>query len=498
MKKTRRTGRFLCQILTIVFFVTCFPIFAFAENDNTSWSDETSLKTYEASIETKVEFGTLVPVINFAEDSFYNGYPQTLVTINPDPEGPELDPKMVEITYKGKKINGEDYAQSTLPPTDAGTYIVSAQYKGDDVYTSIEKSQTIKIKPIELKTTGFITEKPVAKIYDGNTNVPDTLIQGLGNIGVINVDIDTVVFNYKSANFLSKDVKSLNPNQVVLNKITISGSKAQNYVIVEENNNTKAATNTDVFLIANINPKPIEVILTGQDKTYDGTANLYEYELSVNQADLIKGEDVGAFGAENFYPWYGDINTKQENVGTYPVWASGGFYLFGINGTNADNYIIKKDTIISKKKYEITPAAVTVIPSYVSKKQGTADPALTYAVWQDSSGDGFVKGLYGDDVLYGSLERESGEAVGTYDVLLGSLNNPNYRITLTDGNDKFEILKNEESIATYTGNDYDNSGNGSEEAEAKPPVPYFGIALLLLLLLAGAAFYGKNRLTKMD
>ena len=36
------------------------------------------------------------------------------------------------------------------------------------------------------------------------------------------------------------------------------------------------------------------------------------------------------------------------------------------------------------------------------------------------------------------------------------------------------------------------------EKEEESPVPYMGIALLLLLLIAGAIFFGKNRLTKMD
>ena len=134
----------------------------------------------------------------------------------------------------------------------------------------------------------------------------------------------------------------------------------------------------------------------------------------------------------------------------------------------------------------------------MSKIQGEADPALTYTVWQNDSGDGFNKGLYADDVMFGSLEREAGEAVGSYDIFLGSLNNSNYRIILADGSDKFEIIKKEDAVAVYGGNDYSNGENGTTEQEEESPVPYMGIALLLLLLIAGAIFFGKNRLTKMD
>lgn len=498
MKKTKSNKRFLCFILTIILLVTCSPIGVLAENSNDAWQNETDAGFIDAISGNGMELETLIPIIVFFEQAVYNGNPQILATINPQPDGPELDPERIEITYQGIKSDGETYPQATIPPTDVGTYTVSARYKGDDAYSSVEETRVIKLKPLELKTTEFFTDKPITKNYDGNTNVPDKAIQGLRNMGVINADINAVDFNYKSANFLSKDVKVVNPNRVILKEVAISGSKAKNYIVIEEKKETQPLTNMDVYLAANITAKPVEVILTGQDKVYDGTANLYDYELTLNQADLIKGEEVGAFGAENFYPWYGDVNTQQDKVGTYNVWATGGFYLYGINGTNPDNYVIKSDTIVSKKKYQITPASVTVIPSYVSKIQGEPDPALTYVVWQDESGDGFIKGLYGDDVLFGSLERESGEAVGSYDVFLGSLNNPNYRITLTDGDDKFEILKSEEIIATYTGNDYDNDGNGTGEAEEKSPVPYFGIALLILLLIAGGIFFGKNRLTKME
>lgn len=332
--------------------------------------------------------------------------------------------------------------------------------------------------------------------------MPENALTGLANGGVVDADINEVTFNYKAANFLFKDVKPVNSNLVILKEITVSGDKGKNYLIVDEKvdekKELKPLMSINISLGASILPKPVEVLLSGQDKVYDGTPNLYDYQLSVNKTDLIQGEELGAFGAENFYPYYGEIDTQQKDVGNYYVWATGGFYLYGSNGTNTENYTINNQTIVSKKKYNITPATVTVIPAYVSKIQGEADPVLTYTVWQDDSGDGFNKGLYVDDVMFGSLEREAGETVGLYDIFLGSLNNSNYRIILADSGDKFEIIKKEDAVATYSGNDYSNGGNGGDLKEEESPVPYMGIALLFLLLIAGAIFFGKNRLTKMD
>lgn len=478
MKKTKCIRLFLCLVLTIILNATSFPLGILAEN--------------------QAEQGTLIPIIGFSSDTVYNGEPQALATVNPVAEEPDLNPELIEITYKGIQANGETYPLSKIPPSVAGTYMVFAAYRGDETYQSIDDKKEIKIKPIELKTSEFFTEKPVAKIYDGTTSVPENALKGLENVGVIDADINKVTFNFKSASFLFKDVKPANSNLIILKEMTVSGDQGKNYIIVDEKQETKPLASIDISVGAGILPKPVEVLLAGQDKVYDGTPNLHDYQLSVNKTDLIQGEEVGAFGAEDFYPYYGEINSRQKDVGNYYVWASGGFYLYGIDGTNPENYIINNQTIISKKKYAITPATVTVIPAYVSKIQGEADPGLSYTVWQDDSGDGFNKGLYADDVMFGSLEREAGEAVGSYDIFLGSLNNANYRIVLADSADKFEIIKKEDAVAVYGGNDYSNGGNGAIEKEEESPVPYMGIALLLLLLIAGAIFFGKNRLTKMD
>jgi hypothetical protein len=501
MKKTNSGKYFICLVLTIILIVACFPIGVVGSvpKNNDLMIARVSLKTgakLTASIETR---GTLTPVVNFYENATYNGYAQPLAAVNPASDGPELDPALIVITYQGIKFSGETYQKSSIPPTDAGIYTVTAGYQGDDAYRSYKETKDIKIKPIELKTTEFFTEKPISKIYDGTINVPENSIVGLSNKGILEGDKKAVGFKYKTASFLSKDAKTDGLNAVVLRGISIDGDKAKEYLIVEETKTANPLKSVDISISASILPKPIEVVLVGQDKVYDGSAILNSYEMQIEQNELIQGDAAEARATENFTPWYGTSSTQEKNVGEYYVWANGGFYLYGINGTNADNYAIKNPAITSKKKYAITPASVTVIPSPVSKIQGEPDPALPFVVWQDDSGDGFVKGLYGNDVLYGSLERESGEAVGTYDVYLGSLNNPNYKITLKDGEDKFEILKDEDAVAAYAGGDYNDDGSGSSQGQEKDAsVNYFRIALLLVLLIGVGAFFGRNRLTKMD
>ena len=153
MKKTKGIRLFLGLVLTIVLNVACFPIGVLAENE--------------------AEQGTLIPLIVFSSDPVYNGNPHVLATVNPAVDGPGLNPDLIEITYKGIQANGEAYPLSAIPPSAAGTYMVFAGYRGDEAYQSIDDKKEIKIMPVELKTTEFFTEKPIAKIYDGNTSVPE-------------------------------------------------------------------------------------------------------------------------------------------------------------------------------------------------------------------------------------------------------------------------------------------------------------------------------------
>lgn len=504
MKKSTGGMRVLSLVLTFIMILSFFPIGVIGEvgySRNAIVGDNRTKMSFKLT-GNDLSTGTLVPVITFFEETVYNGRQQNLAEVNPIVDGPGLNPELIEITYQGTKFNGDTYIKTLIPPTDAGTYTVVAGYQGDEAYKEYSETKTINISSLELKPTDFFTAKPISKIYDGTINVPDNIIVGLSNTGVIDTDIKDVKFNFKSANYLSKNVNLTGTNAVILKEVTITGDKGKNYIIVDDKDkDVEPLKSIDISLAANINPKLIEVILVGQNKVYDGTAILNDYKLLVNQADLIKGDKAAVSGSEQFYPWYGSINNKQKDVGNYYVWATGGFSLRGLEGTNSDNYMINNLSLVSKLKYAITPASVTVIPSYITKVEGTPDPLLTYAVWQDESGDGFVKGLYGNDVLSGSLEREAGEAVGTYDVYLGSLNNPNYKLSLVDGKDKFEITKGEEVAGTYSGNDYHNdttTGSGGVSEEKKSPVPYFGIALLLILLIAAGVFFGKNRLTKMD
>ena len=69
--------------------------------------------------------------------------------------------------------------------------------------------------------------------------------------------------------------------------------------------------------------------------------------------------------------------------------------------------------------FSITPKSATVIVDAKTKVYGQADPALTYS----------TTGLVGLDSLTGALTRAAGEGVGSYSIMQGTVDNPNYSIT---------------------------------------------------------------------
>ncbi|MCL2817421.1 MAG: hypothetical protein FWD39_03410, partial [Clostridiales bacterium] len=87
------------------------------------------------------------------------------------------------------------------------------------------------------------------------------------------------------------------------------------------------------------------------------------------------------------------------------------------------------------KTYEITPAPLTVtVNSGQYKLFGANDPALTYTAsgWQGSDGNA---------LLAGSLTREPGNAIGSYNILRGTLVETSGNYTLTYVGAQFEIRR---------------------------------------------------------
>ena len=144
---------------------------------------------------------------------------------------------------------------------------------------------------------------------------------------------------------------------------------------------------TVVYQAADLTITPATVTITAEAKTkvYGDTDPALTYTVSgLKGTDQLSGHLVREVG---------------ESVGRYEIQQ-------GSLAASTDYTVVYQATDLV-----ITPAVVTVKADAQTKIYGSTDPALTYT----------VSGLKGTDALTGSLVREGGESVGTYEIQQGSL-----------------------------------------------------------------------------
>ena len=173
-----------------------------------------------------------------------------------------------------------------------------------------------------------------------------------------------------------------------------------------------------------------QIVISGLGE-YCGTAYA-EYQITRAEAGMTdfsvcseemvpvySGEVKGVEVVPNpVYGGYGEITVsfRQGERSAEPIHA--GEYTVYITMTQGENFAaITLPMAIGT--LTIAPRALTVTALSAEKACGEADPPLFYQ----------TAGLVGGDVLFGSLLREGGEAVGSYPILLGTLANPDYAIT---------------------------------------------------------------------
>ena len=166
-----------------------------------------------------------------------------------------------------------------------------------------------------------------------------------------------------------------------------------------------AGANYELTFVAgelSITPKPITVTADDKSKVYGQSDPALTY--SVTSGSLEPGDSLS-----------GSLTRDPgEDVGTYDI--TQGALSAGAN----------YDLTFVAGELSITPKPITVTADDKSKVYGSADPAFTYEVT--------VGSLEPGDSLSGSLTREPGQDVGTYDIRRGALSaGSNYDLTFVPG-----------------------------------------------------------------
>lgn len=181
-------------------------------------------------------------------------------------------------------------------------------------------------------------------------------------------------------------------------------------------------------------PRPVEVALEGSTtKVYGERDNMPNIVVNDAKAqELLNNSNVEISISRE----------KGENVGSYEI---------SLESSNDSNFNISLDKTYT---YEITKKELVVTPDAISKIYGENDAEISYTV------NGLVNGDTADSVLSGSLSREEGENVGSYEILIGSLTSldDNYSVELNEQKAYYNIEKADFKIelenfeTTYNGN----------------------------------------------
>lgn len=162
-----------------------------------------------------------------------------------------------------------------------------------------------------------------------------------------------------------------------------------------------------------INPRKVTFNFQVEERVYDKTTDVF---LKYSIRNTVYNDDLSLTYDAKFE----SNEAKREKVV---------FTKIELVGEKKSNYIFDEPEIygnILKKNILITPLKES---NNLKKIFGDDDNKIIYS----------IQGLIYGDVLTGELSRESGEDVGKYKILLGSLDNPNYNIEIEES--YFEIQK---------------------------------------------------------
>lgn len=260
--------------------------------------------------------------------------------------------------------------QDTLKAVGVGSCEVKASLPGNANQRPIEISRQTTIIPKDL----YIRAQPSSKIYGQPNPVYTWSSQGLAS------GDSNAVIKGQLSRVIGESVGAY-----VLQKGTLS---AANYTLHFQ---------SDTFEIL---PKDLIIHPQAQSKVYGSPDVILAWTatgfVGTESADLVTGSLSRANGED------------------------AGLYAYDLGSLEAPNYRLSLNAVDS---FRIQKAPLQVTLQKQTKFYGDVDPTLSW------SATGFVN-QEDASVLRGSPSRVSGEKVGQYALQLGTLNHPNYQITL--------------------------------------------------------------------
>jgi hypothetical protein len=285
----------------------------------------------------------------------------------------------LSLSYSSSNTGVATVSGSVVTIVGAGSTTITASQSGNSSFnsaTSVSQSLTVN----KTSQTISFTTLPAKTYGDSAFALTGSSTSGLSvSYSSSNPSVATVSGN--TVTIVAAGTSTITAIQSGNSNYNAASSVSQNLFV------SQAALSSSLITIT----APTSLIYSGAGKSYTAIAG-----------------GVTAFG----YTYvgvsptvYASTTTAPKNVGTYSVTASS--IDANYNGGKTVNFTI-------------TPQPVTVTAAAKIKAYGSSDPTLTYV----------SSGLLGSDAFAGTLTRTAGEAVGSYNILIGTLSaGSNYSVS---------------------------------------------------------------------
>jgi hypothetical protein len=292
----------------------------------------------------------------------------------------------LSVTYSSSNTSVATIIGNVLHILSADTVTVFANQAGNAAFDAAP--QVNQILTINRKKLTVVGAKSANKIYDGNT---DAVISDATLSGIVGSD-DVTLSDTTSGVFASSDAGT---GISVTTSMTLKGVTVGNYTLIQPTLN------------ANIIAKELTVVgAKSANKVYDGNTDAVISDATLSS---IVGSD--------------DVTLSDAKLGTYASANVGtGISITSamtLKGPDAKNYTLTQPDL--KADILVRPLEISANTGQ-TKVVGNEDKELAYTITQGS--------LVNGELLSGSLSRASGETVGNYPILIGTLSaGDNYSIS---------------------------------------------------------------------
>ena len=294
---------------------------------------------------------------------------------------------------------------------NTGSFNVTVDSAGNANYKdALQKTITVYI--VEKTPSTYATE-PTAKTglkYDGTEQ--ELVTAGVANGGTVKYSLDGTTWTDTVPT--GKDAKTYDVQYKIVGDATHKDSTPKTHTVT-------------------IGPKEVTVSgITAENKAYDGGTDATVDASGATFAGIVSGDTLTITATGTF------ANADADNGKTVNL------TLGTLGGASVGNYKLAATGNQTTTTADITPRDLIVTPNAgQSKKFGAEDPTL------HSTNSGRVTGQIPD--FTGALSRAEGEAVGQYDITLGTLalmdhfssgfKASNYTLKMASPAVKFEITK---------------------------------------------------------